>query len=640
MGNFVLSVTPADDLIDVSRQIVVTGLAPGAQVGIVAQTNRAGNKNAGVLWHARAAFVADAQGTVDLTRDAPVSGDGISDYSGVSAMGLVWSQRPEDGKAREVFPPLSAAGFEPLTTTLTATANGESVHASFVQRLAAPGVTRHEVRDEGLVGTLYLPDPYAHPGPRPAVLILNGSGGGINEPRAALYASHGYAAFALAYFKAPGLSDYISNTPLEYFERALAWLRKRVEPLHDFVAVSGQSRGGELALLLGATFPEAVSAVIGYVPGAVVHSGQNAADPAVGREGPTWLYRGQPLPHLWEGNRTASWAPFDEGPAPHRHERAIRTALQDPDAVARARIRIERARGPVLLLSATDDGSWPSGDYSRMVTAKLAEVRHPYPVEHFDYEGAGHAIVFPYVPTTQLVYAHPVSGRISTGGGEPRANARADAQSWAAVRRFLASAVAARGASVPDSRSLSSMDFTPTQDVVDHVAGLDEGSTTHALRHTREKVATATQGSYDGLFDAALPGLTLGERLLVALYACRLTPAPELAEHYRLRLADTPVDTDALQAIEHGDVDAVDTLADTRLRAILAFTRTLVERPIEGDRDALLRLPAAGLATADVVTLAQLIAFLSYQTRLVAGLRALNALNGANTSPASTETAA
>ncbi|MGS0625128.1 CMD domain protein [Ralstonia sp. VS2407] len=630
MGTLALSVTPADDLIDVSRGIVVTGLVPGAQVGIVAQTRR-GN---GVLWHSRAAFVADAQGTVNLTRDAPVSGD----YTGVSAMGLIWSQRPDDGKARDVF---ALSATEPLTTTLTATANGESVHASFLQRLAAPGVTRHDVRapdnEEGLVGTLYLPDPYAHPGPRPAVLILNGSGGGINEPRAALYASHGYAAFALAYFKAPGLSDYISNTPLEYFERALAWLRKRVAPLHDFVAVSGQSRGGELALLLGATFPEAVSAVIGYVPGAVVHSGQNAADPAVGREGPTWLYRGQPLPHLWEGNRTASWAPFDEGPAPHRHERAIRTALQDADAVARARIRIEHARGPVLLLSAADDGSWPSSDYARMVTAKLAEVRHPYPVQHFDYEGAGHAIVFPYVPTTQLVYAHPVSGRISTGGGEPRANARADAQSWAAVRRFLASAVAARGASVPDSRSLSSMDFTPAQDVVDQVADLGDGSPTHALRHAREKVATATQGSYDALFDAALPGLTLGERLLVALYACRLTPAPELADHYRARLANTPVDAIALQAVDHGDID---TLTDARLHAILTFTRTLVERPIEGDRDALLRLPAAGLATADVVTLAQLIAFLSYQTRLVAGLRALGEAAGTGSATASTETAA
>jgi BAAT / Acyl-CoA thioester hydrolase C terminal len=45
--------------------------------------------------------------------------------------------------------------------------------------------------------------------------------------------------------------------------------------------------------------------------------------------------------------------------------------------------------------------------------------------------------VFPYVPTTQLVYAHPVSGRISTGGGRPAANAHADEASWRAVLNFL-----------------------------------------------------------------------------------------------------------------------------------------------------------------------------------------------------------
>ncbi|MFU1977274.1 acyl-CoA thioester hydrolase/BAAT C-terminal domain-containing protein, partial [Bordetella avium] len=304
---------------------------------------------------------------------------------------------------------------------------------------AGAGVTRQEVCEDGLVGTLYLP---AGPGPHPAVMILNGSGGGINEPRAALYASHGYAAFALAYFKAPGLSDYISNTPLEYFQRGLRWLRRRVRPAHDFVALSGQSRGGELVLLLGATFPEEVSAVVAYVPGAVVHSGQNAADPKIGREGPTWLLDGKPLTHVWENNRSASWKPFDDGPAPHRHERAILTALQDPDAVARARIPVERIQGPVMLLSATDDGSWPSSLYSGMVRDKLAEVSHPHEVQWLDFQDAGHLIVFPYVPTTQMVYAHPVSGKISTSGGNPKDNARADEESWAGVLQFLHDAVA------------------------------------------------------------------------------------------------------------------------------------------------------------------------------------------------------
>lgn len=426
-----LTITPADALIDVPRQIRVEHVEPGQTVEITTLTRRNG-----VLWQAQAAYTAGDDGAVDLTRDAPVSGD----YKGLAPMGLIWSQSPVDSPSREHFNhPVTDA----LVTDVVARVAGAQAQASFTQRLALDGVTRHEVREEGLVGTLYLPAG-SKPGSHPAVMILNGSGGGINEPRAALYASRGYAAFALAYFKAPGLSDYISNTPLEYFQTGLRWLRNKVQPKNDFVAISGQSRGGELVLLLGATFPKEVSAVVAYVPGAVVHSGQNACDPKIGREGPTWLLGGKPIPHVWENNRTATWAPFDEGPSPHRHEKAILTALQDPDAVARARIRVEDIEGPVMLLSATDDGSWPSSLYSKMVQDKLAEVKHPYPVQWLDYENGGHSILFPYVPTTQLVYAHPVSGKISTSGGNPKDNARADQESWEGVKKFLDAAVKAR----------------------------------------------------------------------------------------------------------------------------------------------------------------------------------------------------
>jgi dienelactone hydrolase len=100
-----------------------------------------------------------------------------------------------------------------------------------IQRLMAPGVQRRDIRVDGCVGTLFLP---AMPGPHPVVLVLNGSGGGINEPRGALYASRGYAALALGYFKTPGLSDYISNTPLEYFRRALDWVTRE---LHQRLAL-------------------------------------------------------------------------------------------------------------------------------------------------------------------------------------------------------------------------------------------------------------------------------------------------------------------------------------------------------------------------------------------------------------------
>ena len=437
-----LTVTPEDALIDVPRRITATGLAPGEVVTLSSHTER----GPGVAWRSAARFQADASGVVDLTRDAPLRDDEEQAYTGGSPMGLIWSQRPDLDRdaarawaSRDVFSTVPTA---PLVTRIELQRASGDVLATgqLTQRLMSDGVTRREVREDGLVGTLFEP---ATAGPHPVVMVLNGSGGGINEPRAALYASRGYAALALGYFKAPGLSDYISNTPLEYFEAALAWVHRTLRPAHGFVALSGQSRGGELVLLLGSMFPDQVSAVVAYVPGAVVHCAQNACDPALGREGPAWLYKGQRIPDVWQGNRTATWAPWDRGPEPRRHTHAILTALDDAEAVARARIPVERIRGPVLCLSATDDGSWPSSRYGRMVADQLAAVRHPWPVTHLDYDGGGHTIVFPYVPTTQLEYAHPVSGRLSTTGGTPAANAHADEASWAGVQAFLQQAVAA-----------------------------------------------------------------------------------------------------------------------------------------------------------------------------------------------------
>ncbi len=427
MSNEILSITPADGLIDEPRIIRVERLTPGESITIVAETQRAGNTR----WHSQAVFVADREGVVDASLQAPVSGS----YQGVSAMGLLWSQAPVDSKSREVF---GDQVSDALETRITVTTGNGRLQETLVQRLMADGVKRIEIRENGLVGTLFVP---STPGPHPAVMILNGSGGGINEPRGALYASRGYLAFALGYFKAPGLSDYISNTPLEYFKKGMDWLRATHRPLGNFVALSGQSRGGELVLLLATVYPEDVNAVIAYVPGAVVHSGQNAADPQVGRNGPAWLLDGKPLTHVWQDNKTATWAPFDEGPSPHRHARAILTALQDPEAVARARIPVEKIQGPVILLSATDDGAWPSSLYSKMVYDHLQQCAFPHVVQWVDTPEGGHSIVFPYVPTTQLVYAHPVSGKINTGGGKPDANAESDERSWLAVQDFLQNAV-------------------------------------------------------------------------------------------------------------------------------------------------------------------------------------------------------
>ena len=162
-----------------------------------------------------------------------------------------------------------------------------------------------------------------------------------------------------------------------------------------------------------------------------------------------------------------------------------------------------------------------------------------------------------------------------------------------------------------------------SRDTLDRLVNLSAQNQTYAVRHEREKVVSATQGSEDGLFDPALPGLSLEERLCIALYACLLTPAPELAAEYEVRLAKLSAPVQTMAHIKNLSIHAIQ---DTRLQAMLNFTHTLITKPILADKQALLSLPQAGLATAEVVTLAQLISFVSYQVRLAAGLRAMLAL--------------
>ena len=152
-----------------------------------------------------------------------------------------------------------------------------------------------------------------------------------------------------------------------------------------------------------------------------------------------------------------------------------------------------------------------------------------------------------------------------------------------------------------------------TPDLIDALVPLAAGSALHAVRHQRDKVVAATQGSLDAVFDPALPGLSLAERLLVAQNVAQLSGGAALSGAYSKRY----------QACRASQPQPN---LNARLDAMLKFARTLALHPVEGDRAALLSLPAAGLSTPEVITLAQLIALVAFQVRVIAGLQALVAL--------------
>lgn len=285
-----------------------------------------------------------------------------------------------------------------------------SVTAAVLGCSTGPRVVEQSIREQGLIGTLFLP---TGAGPFPAVITLTGAGGGIDEPPARALAQEGFAALALATHGLPGLPRTFREIPIEYSERAIAWLKATVRPVNGFVAVRGWSRGGELALILGAMFPS-VKTVLAYAPITYVGLSVPREEGVDQSSVPVaWTWRGKPL----------AFAPLP---------RRLMSDPAHPTFEDRFGIPIERTRGPILFVTGTDDQGAtqdPTIGCDRAMR-RLDLFRFPYRHEHWSYEGAGHDIAGP----------PPFNGDIE-GGGTVKANAHAVADSWPRSIAFLRAAL-------------------------------------------------------------------------------------------------------------------------------------------------------------------------------------------------------
>jgi len=417
-----IEVTPTPARVDSHLGLVLEGLDPSAAVTLRADLV----DDSGILWRSEAEFPAPAGGRLDCGRQAPLRGP----YTGAQPEGLLFGMAPDQPQRARQHP--LKTGLAPTSVRLQASQLGSTVaRATFELQFVAPGVERVPVRDHGLVGTAFVP---AGTGPLRAVLVFGGSNGGLSEETAALLASHGLLALALAYFDAPGLPDQLVEIPLEYFERALGWLTQHPRARDGRAAVVGRSRGGELALLLGATYP-AVDAVVAYVPSGIVHAGIRRGGHTWHTDLPAWTREGRPVPFLAHTRSAAAEPGADREPIACTPEYAAH--LADWTAVQRAAIAVERIDGPVLLLSGTADAMWPSSLFSELVVARLAQRGFRHPVRHLAFAGAGHRFPLPTLPGTVTESAHPSDGRLYQLGGSAHANAAAGRRAHRAMLDLL-----------------------------------------------------------------------------------------------------------------------------------------------------------------------------------------------------------
>jgi dienelactone hydrolase len=411
-----LDIKPSSAMADVLVAITLTGLEPGRSVTVRAEML----DGAGHRWTSWAEFVADRAGAVDVRSARPKAGT----YAEPHPMGLFWSAALEAGSEPFLF---EKSFDKSVIVHFNALVDKKPVaSADLAWVFLARGVQVSDVREEGLVGKFFRPQGN---GPHPGLLVVGGSGGGLawSEEMAAMFASHGFAAMALAYFAIDPLPKGLEQIPLEYFGKAISWMRGQPTVAKDKIGIAGISRGGELALLLGATFPS-LRAVVAYSPSALVWAGLSLNFGGPPRS--AWTNRGQELPFLM---------PFGLGDA------YFQAVLSSPPAqVEAAAIPVERIHGPVLLISGQDDKVWSSSKFAERVMERLSQRRHPYPDKNLSYSGAGHYIRFPFMPTTVDRRRHPIFKMIIEFGGNPPGDAAAAADSWPKVLEFLSKNLAGK----------------------------------------------------------------------------------------------------------------------------------------------------------------------------------------------------
>jgi CMD domain protein len=202
---------------------------------------------------------------------------------------------------------------------------------------------------------------------------------------------------------------------------------------------------------------------------------------------------------------------------------------------------------------------------------------------------------------------------------------------------------------------------TETPDIIDLLAGIEAGSGLDAIRARRLQARENAQKSYAALFEPADFGdVAAVERYAVATFVAGVHGEPVVANFYMAGLAKWGrpeiVDTVTAEiepaktrgpygAFPAGPLSVEDTKGPTfrvadasrhalgaRLAAALEHAHLLVFHPRDASPASIGTLLEAGWSNDAIVTLSQLVAFLSFQIRTIVGLRALGASLGPHAS--------
>ena len=358
----------------------------------------------GRLWIGESVFKSTIDGTIDPSIQQPVS----AEWSDVDGSGPFWSlyrktkrgahEIPGDGKSERI--------------SFTAIVDGRPLVTTAIERdHRASGVREIKIENEEIVGRVFAP---LGDSALPGIIVVPGSGGGIPVGTAEHLASQGYVVLALAYFGEADLTKDLEMVPLEYMDRAVDWFKQLPIVDQDRVGFLGGSKGGELALLVASRRKD-LRAIVAVVPSTYVF--QSISDQW--RKTSSWSVNGIGLPFV----PYAASSKFRlSGILKDLYEDSLKFATEEH------RIQLENVSADVLLITGSDDMTWPLNSMCRDAIKRLKLAGKGQNFQQLNYEDVGHEVFSPGY--------RPVSWSTKVGGSR-QGQANAQAQSWTQTLEFL-----------------------------------------------------------------------------------------------------------------------------------------------------------------------------------------------------------
>ncbi|MBB6467375.1 CMD domain-containing protein [Aminobacter carboxidus] len=160
-------------------------------------------------------------------------------------------------------------------------------------------------------------------------------------------------------------------------------------------------------------------------------------------------------------------------------------------------------------------------------------------------------------------------------------------------------------------------------DVIAAIVGIEPGSALAEVVAGRADIMALTQQTHDGaLTPVASGGLTHAERAALACRIAKINDDKDFEEHFEALLDSAGPSSDTARIADIW----FDGGSDIRLKALIRHVDLVAHAPKDATRRDIELLQEAGLTDADIVRLSELVAFVSYQIRVAAGLRLMRGL--------------